>query len=98
MEYIKMDKSTAKNTQEKDKDRRDKSIKYMQEKDKDRRAMNKLIIKWFLPISTALTFIILMRCDKSKGFFWFPLSIIIVYVVFIIALILALAIINKSED
>ena len=96
-----MDEFTAKDTQEKEKDRMDESIEYTREKDRARRAINKLIIECFLPASTLFTLIILMICeicDKSKGFIWFPLSITVIYVVFIIALILALVIINKSED
>lgn len=67
------------------------------EKDKVKAVINSLTII-LLAISAIATLRILMNCNNTKEFLWFPLSIIIVYVVFVIALILVLAIINKTED
>jgi hypothetical protein len=71
-------------------------------KNTERFKLNSLIVKWFIPAITGTTLIIFflsfLLWDKSKHSIVLPISILAIGAISIISLVIALAIINKSED
>jgi len=68
----------------------------------ERNTLNRLIVKFFIPIASGLTLLLFVftycLCDKARESVLYPLSVLGIGAVSIIGLVVALAIINRKED